>query len=558
MKNVLKLSMTSILLIVLFFGNTMALQSQIVINSNDKKLIAPESISYQWYQNGKLLSEEVFRELKIQKSGEYSVVFQDTQGSLKSEKIAVEVTADKVIKIFVIGDSTAEDYSTTKFPRTGWGQVLQPFFNTDSITVVDYALGGRSSKSYLTDPEGWPVVLESLGEGDFLFIQFAHNDEKEEDTARYTIPYTTYKEYLSIYIDSARGRGAIPVLLTPVHRNYWNGAIISDTHDDYPPAMRELATEKNVPLIDLTAKTKARWEALGINYVTNNIYMNLPANTYPNYLTGNTDNTHFQEEGAYEICEMIADGIKELQNYPSIQVLERSLVGAGMIKIMPNPLLSGTITGGGVITEGKTVILKAIPKSGFVFDKWMEDTTVLSTDSEYSLIVGSSLRNLSVDFINVYSVLIAVSPYASGIVTGNGSYEVGDEVTITASATSGYQFIDWKKNNVVVSTDTTYTFTMEDATQSYIATFASITSTEEFTENQDISIITDYYNNQISINSGSVINYIQLIDLTGKVVYANKINQKSANIVLNQMDSGVFIIKIATEKYVYAKKLMLK
>lgn len=218
---------------------------------------------------------------------------------------------DQMRTIFIIGDSTASNYTEDRFPRTGWGQVLQNFFDKNKIIVKNRALSGRSSKSFY-DEKAWENVLKELKEGDYLFIQFGHNDEKKEDASRYTEPFTTFKQYLKIYIDGARSKGAIPVLLTPIHRNKWKNGKLEDTHKDYLIAIRELAKEQNTLFIDLAEKTKILFESLGEDKM-NEIFLILPKGQYKNYPDGITDNTHLQEKGAIKIASLVVESIKELK-----------------------------------------------------------------------------------------------------------------------------------------------------------------------------------------------------------------------------------------------------
>jgi lysophospholipase L1-like esterase len=202
----------------------------------------------------------------------------------------------KAVSIYVIGDSTASIYDSTLYPRTGWGQVLGDYFSTTCAVVKDKALSGRSSKSFY-DEGAWTPVRDTLVAGDFVIIQFGHNDEKTDDPARYTEPQTTFKQYLTTYVNDTKTKKAFPILATPINRNNWSGPTLSDTHGGYPPAMRELAAALSVPLVDLTALTKSYFERIGPTETTN-LFMDLAAGQFPNYPTGNTDNTHLQETGA--------------------------------------------------------------------------------------------------------------------------------------------------------------------------------------------------------------------------------------------------------------------
>jgi lysophospholipase L1-like esterase len=215
-------------------------------------------------------------------------------------------------RLFIVGDSTASIYALSLYPRTGWAQILQNFFITDSVIVADSAVSGRSSKSFY-DEGRWTPIKNSLRKGDYVIIQFGHNDEKTDDAARGTLPGTTFKQYLSIYIDDAVAKGAIPILATPIERNNWSSnTVLKSTHitadGDYPQAIRDLAATKKIDLIDATALTKSLFEKIGKDSTTK-LFLNLAAGESPNYPSGNTDNTHLQERGAKAVAQLVVNDI---------------------------------------------------------------------------------------------------------------------------------------------------------------------------------------------------------------------------------------------------------
>lgn len=204
--------------------------------------------------------------------------------------------------IYMIGDSTMSVYGEDRHPRMGWGQTLGRSFAPACAKVVDKALSGRSSKSFF-DEGAWTPVKNALEVGDYVLIQFGHNDEKSDDAALYTEPQTTYKQYLTTYVNDARAKSATPILLTSINRNGWSGGKVSDSHGAYPPAVRELAKSLKVELIDLTALTKAYFERVG-QAETTKLFMVLSPGQFPNYPSGVTDNTHLQEQGALLIGQL--------------------------------------------------------------------------------------------------------------------------------------------------------------------------------------------------------------------------------------------------------------
>jgi lysophospholipase L1-like esterase len=209
----------------------------------------------------------------------------------------------KTPTVYIIGDSTASTYASDLYPRMGWAQPLQDFFAPGCATIANKALSGRSSKSFY-DEGAWTPIKTALKAGDFVLIQFGHNDEKTDDAARGTDPYTTYQQYLSIYLDDSKAKGATPILVTSICRDNWSGATVKDSHGNYPPAMRALAKSKGVALVDATALTKAYFERIG-QTATDKLFLILTAGQFPNYPSGNTDTTHLQETGARAIARLI-------------------------------------------------------------------------------------------------------------------------------------------------------------------------------------------------------------------------------------------------------------
>lgn len=206
--------------------------------------------------------------------------------------------------LHIAGDSTAAQKYADAAPETGWGMAL-PFFLGRTPRVANHAMNGRSSKSFI-DEGRLAALLDQVREGDLLLIQFGHNDEKTEDPARGTDPYTTYQDCLRRYVHGARSRRARPVLLTPVERRRFAAdGTAKPTHGEYPAAMRALAAEERVPLLDLQALTLARWQELGPDGTLE--YFNwLEPGGSPNYPDGRQDNTHFQPRGAVEVARLVA------------------------------------------------------------------------------------------------------------------------------------------------------------------------------------------------------------------------------------------------------------
>jgi len=215
----------------------------------------------------------------------------------------------KKIKVWLIGDSTMANKEVKAYPETGWGMPFANFF--DSTVVVDNrAKNGRSTKSFFA--EGlWEPVISSMQEGDYVFIQFGHNDEGKEKVGRYTTP-DEFKANLLLYVNETRSKKAIPVLITPVaRRNFDSTGSIRETHPVYTDAVKEVAQKNNVPLIDLDEKSKALLQKYGPES-SKYLFNYLEPNEHPNYPEGRKDDTHFSELGARKMAEIVLAEIREL------------------------------------------------------------------------------------------------------------------------------------------------------------------------------------------------------------------------------------------------------
>lgn len=215
-------------------------------------------------------------------------------------------------RIFWAGDSTVQFNGIETYPQTGIGQVM-PLYLKKDVVVRNYAKNGRSTRSFINQKR-LVEIEEAIEAGDYLFIQFGHNDEKESDPERYTRPDDDFKGNLRIFIETARKAGAKPVLITPLTRRTFAGPhkLDAGNHKEYVRAMKEIAFEENVPLVDLYTMSREGVEKAGED-VTYHWYMHVPAGVYPYKPDGlDTDNTHLQYAGAVIFAGMIAAGLKNL------------------------------------------------------------------------------------------------------------------------------------------------------------------------------------------------------------------------------------------------------
>ena len=207
--------------------------------------------------------------------------------------------------IYICGDSTAASYEPEKAPITGWGQVLGEYL--PGVEIANHAMAGRSSKSFLAEGRLIPIE-KAIQPGDLLLIQFTHND-RSDLTWRHTEPEGSFRNTLSIFVDTARIHGAIPVLMTPIPLRQWENGELVDTHGDYPAAIRRLAKEKDVPLLEITLEGMQALRDIG-EEAARPLYMNFDAGLYPAYPNGSKDDVHTQRPGAALYARITAAQLK--------------------------------------------------------------------------------------------------------------------------------------------------------------------------------------------------------------------------------------------------------
>lgn len=212
--------------------------------------------------------------------------------------------------IHMMGDSTMAEKDLSKGnPERGWGMMFQNFLDK-GVTVVNYAQNGRSTKSFI-DLGLWDKVYSAVQPGDYVFIQFGHNDSKQDDSTRYAAPWGAYQDNLRTFVDGVRQKGGTPVLLTPVARRWFkDGNLDKECHGDYPAAMKAVAAEKNVTLLDITTPTLEWIEALG-DEASRPYFMHLEPGKWACAPEGKTDNTHTVAAGARKVTEIVCDRIKD-------------------------------------------------------------------------------------------------------------------------------------------------------------------------------------------------------------------------------------------------------
>jgi lysophospholipase L1-like esterase len=225
-------------------------------------------------------------------------------------------TEKKKIKIFMAGDSTMSIKETKAYPETGWGMPFVYFWDS-TVTIVNRAKNGRSTKTFIS--EGlWKSIYDEAGPGDYVIIQFGHNDESKDKGERYATP-DTFRMNLTRFVADTRAKGATPILVTPVSRRKFDttGTAL-ETHQEYSAYVKEVAAKENVLLIDLDTKSRELYQQFGKGD-SKLLFMQLKPGEHPNYPDGRDDNTHFNELGARLIAQLVLKELKELK----IELTER-------------------------------------------------------------------------------------------------------------------------------------------------------------------------------------------------------------------------------------------
>jgi lysophospholipase L1-like esterase len=232
--------------------------------------------------------------------------------------------SDKSVRIFMAGDSTMADkplYRTftdsvtqekyeEENPERGWGQLLPIYFN-DKVEIHNHARNGRSTRTFISEGR-WQTLVDSLQKGDYVIIQFGHNDQSRGKTDRYTPP-EDYKRNLENFVADVRAKDATPVLCTPVVRRRFDTlGNFYDVHGVYPDLARKVAEEQQVLLADMHRSTEKLLQKYG-KEESKSLFLHIPAGIYRSLPNGKVDDTHFNEHGATIAAGLFVEDVKTLQ-----------------------------------------------------------------------------------------------------------------------------------------------------------------------------------------------------------------------------------------------------
>jgi lysophospholipase L1-like esterase len=244
-----------------------------------------------------------------------------TRGALIVGALMVWSPPAPATHVYLIGDSTMADKPTPDVnPERGWGQLLPRFFD-EHVVVRNHAVNGRSTKSFI-DEGRWAAVLAELAPGDYVFIEFGHNDEKREDSTRYAAPRTAYRKNLERFVNEARAKQAVPILFTPIVRRKFDArGVLEDTHGEYPAVVRDVARDMRVSLVDLLAMTDTLVRRAGPDD-SKRLYVWVAPGESKMYPDGRQDDTHLSVAGATAVAKRAARSLKT-----TVDALSRFVIG---------------------------------------------------------------------------------------------------------------------------------------------------------------------------------------------------------------------------------------
>jgi DNA sulfur modification protein DndE len=212
------------------------------------------------------------------------------------------------VTIYLAGDSTCAAKLPDKRPETGWGEMLGQYFKDGTVKIENRAMNGRSTKTFISEGR-WQSIVDQIKTGDYVFIQFGHNDESKDKGERYTPP-EDYRKNLIRFVGDVKSKGGYPVLLTPVmRRRFDKDGNFYDTHGEYPDIVRAVSAEQKVMLIDMHRMSEGVIIKYGVEG-SKKLFLQLKPGENTNYPTGVEDNTHFSPLGADEMAKLVVNGIR--------------------------------------------------------------------------------------------------------------------------------------------------------------------------------------------------------------------------------------------------------
>lgn len=344
----------------------------------------------------------------------------------------VAVSDSTSFSIYVVGDSTVQTYKDNVYPQTGWGQVLGHFFDASRVSVLNYAIGGRSSRTFIEEGR-LDEVKGKLQKGDYLFVQFGHNDRDYSKAARYVEP-SQFSGYIQKYVDAGQAKGANVVLVSPMNLNGSRNVFSTGSNNyDARGMMQTVAKNNKIPFVDLNMKSYNTYNNTykGMaDYVTRYLYKKLEKGEYPNFPDGvNDGTTHFQEMGsmghAQMICEELEENLRSNTNLSAdakaaLTTLVSAIKKRYTIKVKTNlSNYNGLITQTQYFPAGSPMTLRVTP-NGQTFERWVDDDC--NELSKNMIYYGFKTKARDITYTAMFKGGAACTPITHG---SEDSYEDG-------------------------------------------------------------------------------------------------------------------------------------
>ena len=350
--------------------------------------------------------------------------------------------------IHIMGDSTVCNYDASKYPQTGWGQIIGSFLGNANISINNAAIGGRSSKNFYTGGR-WALLRPSITAGDYVLIQFGHNDRTYTNADRYA-DSATFKYYLKLYADTIRYLGATPVFVSPMVMNAWNTSgmrnVFTESGNNYRGWMYQVAQQMDVPFSDLNMKSWNLYKSLGQTYITSFIYHAYSSGDYPNWPDGSADGTHFQENGSVENTRMVVQGIQEAAtaSYLSDATKAKAAILANVfspryqLTVKANIATKGLISRSADFPVGAPVTLRVIPGSGETFEYWADENcnNVSTTKIYYGFKAPGRVTTYTAMFAGGSACVVSGTPTSSASIAISSATVVSSSSAVAVSSSS--------------------------------------------------------------------------------------------------------------------------
>lgn len=368
-------------------------------------------------------------------------------------------------RVFLIGDSTTETWSTGFYPCNGWGSVLQYFFDREKVVVENRAVGGATTKSFYN--EHWSKVISDINKGDYLFISFGTNDANK--FATYCTTIDEFIDYIGIFCNAAREKGAIPVLLSTVNKNSWTtNDILINSHGRHPQAMKDAAEKYDTPFFDLYTFGFNLSEEVGREYNTYYRHNNYKPGEYDNYPDGKADNVHLQETGAIDYSRYIVEEIEKSKDERLKPLADATTPRYNVTFDVDNDSSITSISRSATFPEGINVTLKSYGVDENKQCFWMNAAgEVISKNNVFVYV----MQNHDEHFVAIYNDSSVLQKYVDDFKIYRDRIVFYDNKIHTVSI---FTF----NGRFVTSASTTYNYPFNLKTGSYILTIDGIKSTK--------------------------------------------------------------------------------